>query len=68
MDEEILVEVFSLNKNKMGMAGFEPESFALEANILAKLYYIPKTFLEKRFIKKTEGNYGFNENVKGSFN
>jgi hypothetical protein len=27
--------------SEMGMAGFEPESHALEARILAKLYYIP---------------------------
>ena len=34
------------------MAGFEPESFALEANILAKLYYIPLKLLVKVLSKK----------------
>lgn len=38
--------------NKLGTLGFEPKSDALEASILARLYYVPARIeVERWFIK-----------------
>jgi hypothetical protein len=43
-----------MKNKKMGTEGFEPPSEALEATILARLYYVPDRFLFRQVIERKE--------------